>query len=90
MLMSAIRINKLIRNKCNNILIMKIAIFNMKSIRLFARWALSKTKKSLFIRKGLSHKILYWIGAIVPTVLFVCVALVIYEFALYHFTLTVL
>ncbi len=57
----------------------------MKSIKLFARWSFSKTSKSAFIRKGLHHKILYWIGAIVPALLFICVALVIYEFGFIPF-----
>ena len=57
----------------------------MKSIRLFAKWALNKTEKSPFIRKGLLHNVLYWIGAIVPTVLFICVGLVIYEFGFIPF-----
>ncbi|WP_207492718.1 TrkH family potassium uptake protein [Aridibaculum aurantiacum] len=52
----------------------------MNKIRLLARWGLRRTKHTRFIKESWNERLLRWIGAAVPALLFVCVAIVVYEF----------
>lgn len=52
----------------------------MNKLRLLARWGMMRTRNTSFIKESWNNKVLRWLGAIVPSLLFVCVCIVVYEF----------
>ncbi len=52
----------------------------MSRINIIARWGLQRIKASAFLRNGIHLKVIDYINAVVPTLLVVALALVVYEF----------
>jgi trk system potassium uptake protein len=53
---------------------------NMRKLNVLARWGLNKSKRSKLIREALHEKIILYINIVVPSLLFITLALAIYEF----------
>ncbi len=52
----------------------------MNKIKLLARWGIKKGRKTTFVKQSWNVKVLDWIGAVIPLLLFVCLSIIIYEF----------
>jgi hypothetical protein len=57
----------------------------MSKIRILTRWGLQRTRKLSIVREGFHYKLIDYINAFVPALLFLGVALVIYEFGFKSF-----
>jgi hypothetical protein len=51
----------------------------MRPIRLLARWGWKRSKENALRQKNRLSRLLNLIGAVVPSILFVCVSIVVYE-----------
>ncbi len=52
----------------------------MSRLKILSRWGLKKTRGSAFIREDVQHKLIDYINALVPAILLLALAIVIYEF----------
>jgi Trk-type K+ transport system membrane component len=52
----------------------------MKDLKLLVRWGKQKSKRTVFVRESWNTKLASWISVVVPSLLFMCVAIVVYEF----------
>nr|MBA2760912.1 hypothetical protein [Segetibacter sp.] len=52
----------------------------MSRLKILSRWGLKKARGSAFIREGIQHKLIDYINALVPAILLLALAIVIYEF----------